>query len=41
VLADTLVDTVHRGPVPTGAPTATVELENGTVSLGLRTVVAR
>jgi isoleucyl-tRNA synthetase len=41
VLADTLADAIHRGPAPAGAPSATIELENGTVSLGLRTVAAR
>jgi isoleucyl-tRNA synthetase len=40
VLADTLAETVHHGPAPKGASTATVELENGTVGLGLRTVGA-
>ncbi len=40
VLADTLAETVHHGPAPSGASTATVELEHGTVGLGLRTVSA-
>ena len=40
VLADTLADAVHHGPVPSGVTSATVTIEHGTVALGLRTVAA-
>jgi isoleucyl-tRNA synthetase len=38
VLADTLAEAVHEGPAPDGATRSTVELEHGTVGLGLRKV---
>jgi isoleucyl-tRNA synthetase len=36
VATETLADAVEGGPAPAGAATATVELESGTVAIGLR-----
>jgi isoleucyl-tRNA synthetase len=40
VLADTLADAIHHEAGPTGAPTASLELETGVVTLTIRTVSA-